>query len=292
MAVAPEPLADLRVLAVDDHEIHQGISVVPAPAASPRGQSGHVRALRILVAEDNQLNVALLQELLARRGHLAQFARDGRAALELALRGEFELLLLDLHMPELDGFEVVQAIRDRERGTNRHLPIIALTARSSARDRERCLAAGMDEFLAKPIETAALWAVIERCLARWPLPARARGIEPGLLDARVILRACGWQAAVLERLRVVFRASMPAQMSSVRAALAADDLQELRSAAHRLAGTVGTFSPVAAAVASTLEDAALRHDGESCAALAEQLDSLCDALLDATETLSIDALSS
>ncbi len=265
---------------------------VPASAGPAGGQPERSRPLRVLVAEDNELNVTLLKELLRSRGHLAQFAPDGRAALQLALQGEFDLMLLDLHMPELDGFEVVQAIRDHERGTNQHLRIIALTARSSARDRERCLAAGMDEFLAKPIEAAALWAVMERLVADWPLAAPApRAVEPGLLDARAILRACGRQAAVLEKLRVVFRRTLPAQMSRVRAALASGGLQELREAAHQLVGTVGAFSTVTAGVASTLEDAAIREDRESCAALVERLGSLCGALLDATVTLSLDSLS-
>jgi PAS domain S-box-containing protein len=263
---------------------------VPASALPAGGQPERARPLRVLVAEDNELNVTLLKELLSSRGHLAQFARDGRAALEFALRGEFDLMLVDLHMPELDGFEVVQAIRDHERGTHQHLRIIALTARSSARDRERCLAAGMDEFLAKPIEAAALWAVMERLVADWPIAA-PRAVEPGLLDARAILRACGQQAAVLEKLRVVFRRTLPVQRARVRAALASGDLQELREAAHQLVGTVGAFSTVAAGVASTLEDAAIRQDRESCAALVERLGSLCDALLDATVTLSIDSLS-
>src|SRR5262249_49587543 len=142
------------------------------------------------------------------------------------------------------------------------------------------------------IEAAALWAAIERLVAQLPLAAPApRGVEPGLVDARTILRACGRQAAVFEKLRVVFRRSLPAQMSRVRAALASGDLQELREAAHQLVGTVGAFSTVTAEVASTLEDAAIRQDSESCAALVERLGSLCDALLDATETLSIDSLS-
>src|SRR5262249_35000585 len=188
--------------------------------------------------------------------------------------------------------EVVQAIRDHERRTNQHLRIIALTARSSARDRERCLAAGMDEFLAKPIEAAALWTAMERLVAQWPVAApSSSAIEPGLLDARAILGACGGQAAVLEKLRVVFQRPLPAQMSRVRAALTSGNLQELREAAHQLVGTVGAFSTITAGVASALEDAAIRDDRDSCAALVERLGSLCDALLEATATRSIDSLS-
>jgi two-component system, sensor histidine kinase and response regulator len=141
-----------------------GMTTSPEQPADPP-----VPALNILVAEDNELNIALLEELLPRRGHHAQFARDGRAALDLALAPEeaCDLMLLDLHMPGLDGLQVARAIREHEQGTSRHLPIIALTARSSAHDRERCIAAGMDEFLSKPIEAAALWAAVERLCGRW-----------------------------------------------------------------------------------------------------------------------------
>jgi HPt (histidine-containing phosphotransfer) domain-containing protein len=150
----------------------------------------------------------------------------------------------------------------------------------------------MDEFLAKPIEAAALWAAMDRLLAAWPLAAPApRTVEPGLLDTRAILRASGGQPAILEKLRLVFRRTLPVQMSRVRTALASGDLHELREAAHQLLGAVGTFSTVTAGIASTLEDAAIRDDRESCAALVERLASLCDALLAATATLSIDSLS-
>jgi CheY-like chemotaxis protein len=99
---------------------------------------GARRTLRFLVAEDNELNVSLLRELLSHGGHRARFASDGRAALTLVASGPFDVLLLDLHMPEMDGFEVVRIIRENERTTGKHLPIIALTARSSSRDRGRC----------------------------------------------------------------------------------------------------------------------------------------------------------
>src|SRR5258708_24726366 len=91
-----------------------------------------------------------------------RLATTGREALELAGKGAFDLLLLDVHMPELDGFEVVGAIRERERTEGGRLPVIALTARSRKEDRERCLAAGMDDFLTKPIRPAELLAAMER----------------------------------------------------------------------------------------------------------------------------------
>ena len=146
----------------------------PALAAVP---------LHLLVAEDNEFSAELLEQLLVRRGHRVRVANNGREALNFAQDAGFDLLLLDVHMPELDGFQVVQAIRERERAAGGHLPIIALTARSRKEDRERCLAAGMDDFLSKPVRAADLWAAIDRVLG-----ARMQGGRPGtaLLDARAM----------------------------------------------------------------------------------------------------------
>ena len=127
---------------------------VAAPAAAV--------PLRILVAEDQELNSQLLRLLLAKRGHEMVLATNGQEALAVAEAGGLDVILLDLHMPGLDGFEVVKAIRDRERSTGGHVPVIALTARTRKEDRERCFAAGMDDFLAKPIRTADLWEALDR----------------------------------------------------------------------------------------------------------------------------------
>ncbi|HYS10590.1 MAG TPA: response regulator [Myxococcales bacterium] len=126
---------------------------VAAPAAVP---------LRILVAEDQELNSQLLRLLLAKRGHEMVLATNGQEALAVAEAGGLDVILLDLHMPGLNGFEVVKAIRDRERSTGGHVPVIALTARTRKEDRERCFAAGMDDFLAKPIRSADLWEAVDR----------------------------------------------------------------------------------------------------------------------------------
>src|SRR5260370_22013060 len=126
------------------------------------------KPLRILVAEDNEFNAQLLEQLLVRRGHRVRLANNGRLALSLAQQGAFDLLLLDVHMPELDGFQVIQAIREWERSAGGHLPVVALTARSRQQDRERCLAAGMDDFLAKPIQAGNLWVTIDRVVGARP----------------------------------------------------------------------------------------------------------------------------
>jgi CheY-like chemotaxis protein/HPt (histidine-containing phosphotransfer) domain-containing protein len=248
-----------------------------------------IRGLHVLVAEDNELNVNLLIELLGQRDHRVEVAGDGNTALELASRTDdaFDLMLLDLHMPEMDGFEVVRAIRDRERGTAKRLPIIALTARSSARDRDMSLAAGMDAFLAKPLDADALWAAIERIVVEVPSSQRRR-----LIDARVIAQTCGGRASVLDRLCETFRQGVPAQVAAARSALEARDFTQLRKAAHILAGTLSAFSTIAGTLASTLEDIALDQDVERCRALVGDLESTCARVVEETRGLRLEDLQS
>src|SRR6516162_2598043 len=175
----------LRVMAHQGEP--EGVPVSPAVVrpATPEGLVGV--PLRMLVAEDNDFNRDLLKHMLARLEPSAAIATNGRETLALLEREPFDLLLLDIHMPELDGFQVVRALRERERTAGGHLPVIALTARSRKEDREQCLRAGMDEYLAKPFTAADLSAAIVRVL-RSPPPRQPPRLE--LLDPPVLLAAC------------------------------------------------------------------------------------------------------
>jgi PAS domain S-box-containing protein len=137
--------------------------------------------LRILVAEDNEVNAHLLQRMLVKHGHAVRVARDGRATLGHVARGVYDVLLLDLHMPELDGFQVIDQLRKREASTGSRLPVIALTARARSVDRARALEAGMDDFLTKPVEPGALWAAIERAVPMAARPVTAPATNGGLV---------------------------------------------------------------------------------------------------------------
>jgi CheY-like chemotaxis protein len=117
--------------------------------------------LRVLVAEDNAVNQRLVCRLLEKRGHQVVVAANGREALELVERQSFDIVLMDLQMPELDGFEATAALRAWEADHGRHLPVIALTAHAMKGDRERCLAAGMDGYLSKPIRPQELDQLLE-----------------------------------------------------------------------------------------------------------------------------------
>jgi two-component system sensor histidine kinase/response regulator len=266
----------------------------PGPTHEPRTDLGAAPGAagtgpHVLVAEDNELNIAVLREFLSQRNYRADFAENGREALDLALTDEHDLLLLDLHMPELGGFEVVRAIRERERETGGHLPVIALTARSSKLDRDRALGAGMDDFLPKPIEVKALWTAIDRALAAFP-PSSRRSAR--LLDHATIRRVCGSRAEVFTRLCAVLRETLPNQMQRARTALDERQFPQLRETAHRLQGTLSPFSAIAGGVATDLEEAAARSDPARCRELVAQLEGMCRALLDETGTLTFEQLAS
>ena len=122
-------------------------------------------ALSFLVAEDNAVNQLLIARLLEKRGHRVALAQNGRKALEVLEKQPFDIVLMDAQMPEMDGFEATRRIREKEKQTGIHLPIIALTAHAMRGDKERCLACGMDGYVAKPIKLDELFSVIESVLA-------------------------------------------------------------------------------------------------------------------------------
>jgi CheY-like chemotaxis protein len=127
-----------------------------ADRAARLGESG----LRVLLAEDNAVNQKLASRLLERRGHTVAVASNGRQALEMLDKQSFDLVVLDVSMPEMDGFEAAAAIRAREKTSGARIPILAMTAHAMKGDREKCLAAGMDGYVAKPVRAAQLFAAI------------------------------------------------------------------------------------------------------------------------------------
>ena len=239
------------------------------------------------MAEDNELSAQVLEQQLIRQGCRVRLAGDGREALALAEQGGFDLLLLDVHMPELDGFQVVRAIRDRERTAAGHLPVIALTARSRKEDRERCLAAGMDDFLTKPVRPADLWAAIDRVL-RSRSPRKLPRLD--LLDAPVLLAACGGDAALLGKMRQSLQAHVPGRLAALRDALQAQDAPRLREAAHKCCGLLSEFSTVVGDLAANLEDLAAGAQLHQAAPILERLETVVRELLTQVHGLSIEAL--
>jgi PAS domain S-box-containing protein len=273
------------------------------PLLNPQSES---RRLHILLAEDNPYNQAVLEDLLPRRGHTLHAASDGRATLTALEQGQFDVMLLDIHMPELDGFQVVAAQRQREQGTGTHLPIIALTARSVAGERERCLQAGMDEYLAKPVRAAELFAAIDRVTRARSQGSGDGGQEPvsslipdscpltpesgGLLDPTALLAACDGDENLLRKMCRHFQTFAPGRLAEVAAALQDHNIPRLREAVHKLGGMASSFSATAAEVAALLGRLGSEGKMQEATQIHSQLTEIVERLNSVLDTLSVEQL--
>jgi PAS domain S-box-containing protein len=256
-----------------------------SPRPSPALAS---RALRILLAEDNPVNERLTVALLARRGHEVTVAGTGRQALEALERESFDLILMDLQMPEMGGLEAVTRIRNGEAGTDTHLPVIALTARAMPGDREACLEAGMDGYLTKPIRPAELYAAIEEALpARGPGEAGPEAAEvPGpqprvaaVFDRAVLLEALDGDEDLLRTLAGLFLEDAPFIRAALNDAVARADAKELERTAHRLKGSAGVFQAAdLAAAAAVLEVMGGSGDLDGASRVVRELEPLLEHL--------------
>jgi two-component system, sensor histidine kinase and response regulator len=273
------------VMGLEPHPERLTDSSTVTRAAAPKRVTGV--PLRILVAEDNEFNRDLLEYMLAGQGLSATMVVDGREALALLERELFDLLLLDIHMPELDGFQVVRAIRERERTKGGHLPVIALTARSRKEDRDECLGAGMDEYLIKPFKAADLYAAIDR-VVRPRARRKTDRLDP--IDPKVLLAACGADAAMLQKMCRSLQVRVPEHLAAVREALHGHNALRLREAAHKFCGMLSAFSTVAGNHAADLEDAAAGAQLDKAQPIVAQLETIAAELLERVEGLSIESL--
>jgi CheY-like chemotaxis protein len=213
---------------------------VTTPSARPR------KRLRVLLAEDNLVNRKLVTRLLEKRGHHVDAVENGRAAVNsiATTSSRFDVVLMDLQMPEMSGFEATHEIRERERGGSIHVPIVALTAHAMAGDRERCLAAGMDGYLAKPIEVNDLITTIERFGDDGAAPADLQKPAPSrraaTFDEKTALAYTGGDRQLLKEVIQLFRKDCPGSLRRIERALRQRDGDALRMAAHALKGAIAT----------------------------------------------------
>jgi signal transduction histidine kinase/DNA-binding response OmpR family regulator len=197
------------------------------------------RRLHVLLAEDNAVNQRLAASLLERRGHKVTIAANGREALTAVTGATFDVVLMDVQMPEMGGFEATAAIRalETQRGDTRR-PIIAMTAHAMKGDRERCLAAGMDEYLTKPLDARQLCALVEE-LAGGADAVAPRG-EIFAVPTKVLARV-GGDRELLAEISRLFVDDAPRHLEKIRQALDAHDGESLRRAAHGLKGAAANF---------------------------------------------------
>jgi len=207
------------------------------------------RRLRVLLVEDNPVNRAVAARMLERRGQIVSIARNGREALDLIKARPFDVALMDLQMPEMDGLEATAAVRASEQGTGRRLPIVAMTAHAMKGDRERCLQAGMDAYVSKPIQAGDLFEAIDAATGAGsagaaepqgpPAPATGRG--RGVVDRAALLSRLEGDASLLSEIVDLFLETAPRLMRDLKQALASKDPGRLERAAHTLKGAVANF---------------------------------------------------
>ncbi|HEY6695825.1 MAG TPA: response regulator [Solirubrobacteraceae bacterium] len=202
---------------------------VPEPAAAPPG-------VRVLVAEDNPVNQLVIRGMLDKRGYVSDLVANGREALAVLERGEHAVVMMDIQMPEIDGFEATARIRARETA-GQHLPIIAMTASAMEGDRERCLQAGMDDYISKPLRPDELDAVLERWLGHAGLGVDGGGGRNGLIDAGRIRRFKVDYPEIADRLVAMFADATPPMLEQLSNAVHSSDDDAVRRLAHKLKGS-------------------------------------------------------
>ncbi|MDT9000787.1 response regulator [Paucibacter sp. APW11] len=236
------------------------------------------RSLRVLLVEDMPVNQALMTRLLQKQGHQVTLAENGAVALELSASGQFDLLLMDMQMPVLDGLQASRAIREREaqRGDGRRELIIAVTANAMAGDRQRCLDAGMDGYLSKPVNAEALRLEIGRVLGE-TAPATAAAAAPArsqlpAMDIEAALERLGGDREALLEIAAMFAEDCPQRFASIDSALQARDLAALAQAGHDLSGTAANLSALQLqASADQLRELAREQRWDEAATLAAAL---------------------
>jgi CheY-like chemotaxis protein len=245
------------------------------------------RPLKVLLAEDSLVNQKLAIGVLKRGGHSVTVANNGKEALAALEVEPFDLVIMDVQMPELDGLDATKAIRARERREGGHVPIIAMTAHAMKGDRERCLEAGMDHYISKPIRAKRLFDVIEEAVGS-PSPPKEADDSP-LPEGE----ACDWNEALRavrgdrDLLGVVVQAALeesPRLIDEIREAISSGDAPALRLAAHTLKGSIRYFGQGPAfRLAYQLEqmgrDARLAEAGPTLTALEGEMEQLTSVLV-------------
>jgi two-component system sensor histidine kinase/response regulator len=238
-----------------------GVAVVDAETPATEESPAEFRPLKILLAEDSVVNQRLAVGLLERHQHEITVATNGQEAIDTLARESFDLVLMDVQMPELDGLEATRRIRqaEQQRGGSGaspapHIPIIAMTAHALKGDRERCLAAGMDEYVSKPIRERQLLAAMCAVLGdkgsevRVSGPesiagrdSRSSGSEAPIIDWKAALETCGGDHALLRDIVEAFLEEQPRRVAEIRRGIEQGDFELLNRAAHTVKGSMRYF---------------------------------------------------
>jgi signal transduction histidine kinase/CheY-like chemotaxis protein len=253
----------------------------PAVVASPSAASAS-RKLRVLLAEDNAVNQRLVVKLMEKHGHSLVVVNNGVEALDTLERGTFDVVLMDVQMPEMGGFEATARIREREKSTGQHVPVIAMTAHVLKGDRERCLEAGMDAYVSKPIQATLLFETIDTVV---PNPALAASMPEKLpedeaapaasvqvFDYEAALAMLDGDTELFSELVGLFTTESVQLLNQIHESIARRDAKLLERSAHSLKGSAAAFSAEPSrAVAQRLEGLGARGEFGGADVVAAQL---------------------
>ncbi len=267
----PGDASDLQSIGVTQHllkpakqsELYDAVvsslSAIGVTAAAPRvsegvpDRPGSVAPLKILLAEDNIVNQKLALGILEKLGHEVVIANNGNEALQEIGRHVFDLVLMDVQMPEMDGLEATRELRQRESATDSHVPVVAMTAHAMKGDRERCLAAGMDDYLCKPIrlndmseKLAELFSDPDVNLSKEPRESASPTVSAELIAWPEVLESIGGNHQLLRELISTFLEETPNLLQQAVAAANQHDADALKAAAHSIKGSMMFLNPVEA----------------------------------------------
>jgi len=248
------------------------------------------RSLQILLAEDNSVNQLLAMRLLEKRGHKVKVTSNGREALEALEANNYDLVFMDVQMPEMDGIEATLALREKEKLTGLHQPVIALTALVIKGDRERCIAAGMDGYISKPIRQHELDDVLDGYMANLndirPSAADIAPLDANLLNEEELMDRIGGDLEFLSELTNVYRNEYPIQLAAAREAIANRDANRLVRAGHALRGALANLAATnSAAAAGRIEQMGEEADFSTASSALNALESELESVLTLLQSL-------
>jgi CheY-like chemotaxis protein/HPt (histidine-containing phosphotransfer) domain-containing protein len=256
-------LRDCLALAVSKK--HSESKTQPMPIVTRHSVSeDRKRRMRILLAEDNMINQELALGILEKVGYRADAVANGKEVLSAFGKGSYDLILMDVQMPEMDGFEATAAIRRKEREGGKHIPIIAMTAHAMKGDRERCLEAGMDDYLTKPIQPRSLTEVIGRWVDKQDsVKPEVPSVEPvkeeEVFDKTGFLERLGGDESLFRKLLSMFFNDAPIQIERIQQHLKDEDLAGMRLRAHSLNGATANLGANALQKAASEIEAAAKN---------------------------------
>ncbi|MCF7789429.1 MAG: response regulator [Prosthecobacter sp.] len=269
-----------------------GISIKPKSPRFKPVVTAH-SSMKVLIVEDGHVSQIVGARMLEKRGHVVTLASNGREAIDRCAKETFDAILMDVHMPGINGYEATARIRQSEKATGKHVPIIAMTANAMKGDRERCIAAGMDDYIAKPLRSDALFQVVEQFAKRSALPESAppppapappalrTQIETPPFDLAEFRESTG-DEKLMRKLVAIFSEDAQKYLRKAEKALTAGKARPLYEAAHSLKGMLGVYAAgKALKLSNELCEYAHAEDLKGAQLMLDQLKKECAILGDA-----------